>query len=266
MMEPFYFGPESHRLFGVYHPASPARSLRVGVVLCSPVGQEYIRAHRALLRLAGLLADQGFDVLRFDYYGCGDSQGDFDQGSLRQWAADISTAIDELRSSGPEQVAMVGLRLGATLALLCAAQRGDIAAVACWEPVVQGADYLCELRTCHDAWLARSFAKPRLAASPQGHAETLGFPLTQALQTEYNGCDLRTITERPAPQVLIVDHENRVPCDGLAASLETMAVEVSRATLRYPRPWEMTGDPGSKGVVPVPALERLGAWMAEVFP
>ena len=43
------------------------------IVLCQPLGHGYLRAHRAFRNLAVSLASQGFHVLRFDYYGCGDS-------------------------------------------------------------------------------------------------------------------------------------------------------------------------------------------------
>jgi len=43
------------------------------------------------------LANVGFHVLRFDYYGCGDSSGDSEQGEIRQWLIDILTALVQSR-------------------------------------------------------------------------------------------------------------------------------------------------------------------------
>ncbi len=67
------------------------------VVLCYPIGQEYIRSHRAIYQLAVRLSQAGFHVLRFDYFGCGDSEGDFEEGSLAQWTSDIHSAIAEIQ-------------------------------------------------------------------------------------------------------------------------------------------------------------------------
>ena len=108
-VQPFYFGSASRRLFGCYHePAESGRGM--GVVLCQPLWREYIRAHRAFKQLAVRLSDRGFAVLRFDYYGCGDSDGEDNEGDLRGWTDDVSAAIDELRiRSGVNTADLVGL-------------------------------------------------------------------------------------------------------------------------------------------------------------
>ena len=56
----FYFRQDDKPLFGFYHvpDGSPARA--VGIVLCPPLGHEYIRCHRALRILGDLLAQSGF--------------------------------------------------------------------------------------------------------------------------------------------------------------------------------------------------------------
>ena len=83
-MEPFYFGKSPRALFGVYHPPKAGMTRKTGVVLCYPMGHEYVYSHRAFLRLAMLLSSAGFHVLRFDFYGCGDSEGDCKEGKIRQ--------------------------------------------------------------------------------------------------------------------------------------------------------------------------------------
>jgi len=265
-MEPFYFGQEPRQLFGVYHPPDGALVRRVGVVLCYPVGQEYIRAHRAFLQLAQLLAGRGFSILRFDYYGCGDSLGDCDQGTPSQWIADISTAVDELRNTGVEQTVLIGLRWGAALALACGAQRGDVAAVVSWQPVVNGAAYLRELREAHRVWLAGSFAKPNRGASQGNSDEVLGFPIPPSAASEYDTFDLRALTRWPAPRVLLLENHSGVQSHDLAEHLESLDVAVTSVCIPYPALWEKGDRPETKGVVPVQALDFLGAWMAEAFP
>lgn len=266
MMEPFYFGPESRRLFGVYHPPACETMRRVGVILCHPAGQEYIRAHRAFLQLARLLAERGFFVLRFDYYGCGDSMGDCDQGTSKQWIADISTAVEELRNTGVEQMALVGLRWGATLALLCGAERDDVAALVSWEPVMDGAEYLRELHDAHHVWLAGSFARPKRSEVHTDVEEVLGFPISDLARPEYLRCDLRAMTRRPASRVLVVEKDSGAQFGHLAEHLKTIGAEVSHIRMGYPRIWEKADDPEAKGLVPVEVLHSVTAWMSEVFP
>jgi len=81
---PFYFGSPDKLLFGCYHEPTLGRRRKCAVVVCQPVGHEYINSHRALRQLAARLCDAGFPVLRFDYYGCGDSSGSREEGTILQ--------------------------------------------------------------------------------------------------------------------------------------------------------------------------------------
>lgn len=58
--------------------------------------------------------------LRFDYYGHGESSGDFTKGSISRWREDAIAVLDEL-SEGPQ--ILVGSSMGAWIALLAALAR-----------------------------------------------------------------------------------------------------------------------------------------------
>ena len=57
-MLPILFGPRDARLFGVFHGATTTPRSE-GIVLCQPIGHEYIRAHRTFRQLAVHLAGAG---------------------------------------------------------------------------------------------------------------------------------------------------------------------------------------------------------------
>lgn len=136
-MTPFHFGSLERRLFGVYDPAhNVGRALRAAVV-CYPSGDEQIHAHRTLRQLAARMSQTGIHVLRFDYYGTGDSYGETSDGDTAGWCSDIETAIAELKDmTGAAKVSLVGLRLGANLAAHVAATRpDDIDKLVLWEPL-----------------------------------------------------------------------------------------------------------------------------------
>ena len=146
-MQPFYFGTSQEQLFGVYHAPESAARRSSAVVMCQPIGHEYLRAHRAFRNLAASLAENGFHVLRFDYLGCGDSSAGGDRTTVQQCLTDLSAAIDELKDmSGATKVTLVGLRVGAALAALTAARRRDVERVVLWDPVVDGAAYVAKAR------------------------------------------------------------------------------------------------------------------------
>jgi pimeloyl-ACP methyl ester carboxylesterase len=178
-VNPLYFGAADRALYGVYLPPKAKQARRSGVVLCYPMGQEYMRAHRAFRQLAMLLQRAGFHVLRFDYSGTGDSAGESDSGTMAQWAADIGTAIDELKDTAEvTRVSLVGLRLGAALAALAAAPRDDIDCVVLWDPIVRGDQYLRELRT------SRVGDHSGVAEGGGGVLSIMGFPIPPALRGE----------------------------------------------------------------------------------
>jgi len=69
---------------------------------------------------------------RFDYSGHGDSGGDFANGSISEWLADLLEVID---ASLEDQIVLVGSSMGGWLALLAALRRpkliGGLLLVAC---------------------------------------------------------------------------------------------------------------------------------------
>ncbi len=144
-IDTFFFGPPTTPLFGCLHiPEGTGRDR--GVVLSSPPPPEYARSHRPLRSLAQLLVRAGFPVLRFDYYGTGDSAGYPEGCRLKRWLSDLDHAVDALRTrAGVSDVALVGLRLGAALAARCVENRNDIQCLALWDSI-SGQDFLEQWR------------------------------------------------------------------------------------------------------------------------
>ena len=69
--------------------------------------------------------------MRFDYFACGDSEGDCEEGTIEHWVGDISLAIAEaMRRSDLEKTCLVGFRLGATLAMMAGANHPNVDAIA----------------------------------------------------------------------------------------------------------------------------------------
>lgn len=65
---------------------------------------------------------RGRAMIRFDYAGCGLSEGDFETQSLADWRDDVLAVIDRL-AEGP--VVLVGSSMGGWLMLLAALERPD---------------------------------------------------------------------------------------------------------------------------------------------
>lgn len=208
-MNPFFFGTSRRPLYGVYHPARGAAARPTGVVLCPPMGQEYIRTHRAFRQLATQLSKQGFHVLRFDYGNTGDSGGVAEDGRPLEWVQDIGTAIEELAdSAGTKRVALVGIRLGALLAATAAHAREDVDALVLWDPVDDGAEYVREVLAPAFAWAGLPPADEPAAAfgEPFGAA---GFPFPAAMRDELRAMAMDRVAPLRAKRTLLVVSEER---------------------------------------------------------
>lgn len=143
MMEPLHFGPAARRLFGVRHLAS-GTPRQTAILICPPWGMEYVQSYRALRQLANLLAQNGYETLRFDYSCTGDSAGDEQQARLQDWIQDIVTAARELKElSGALRVCVIGVRLGALLALAAATDL-RVQDWVLWDAPIDGDHYVRE--------------------------------------------------------------------------------------------------------------------------
>ncbi|AWJ82595.1 hypothetical protein TSH58p_00935 (plasmid) [Azospirillum sp. TSH58] len=185
--------------FGWLHPAGGRR----GVVLCAPYGGEALATHRAWRGFAGALAAAGMPVLRFDYPGTGNSAGEEgDPARLEAWLGGIRAAAAHLRAvAGVEEVALVGLRLGALLAAAAAREVGADSLVLL-SPFPSGRAFLQELRAV--ALLAERPANAPSAVGPEG-IDSAGFRLAPETVEALRALDLARMTEAPARRVLILD-------------------------------------------------------------
>src|SRR4029077_16670388 len=182
---PLFFGPERRSLFGWFHTRSDGVCGDLAVVICPPLGHEYVNSHRPMRHLADRLAEAGVPVLRFDYEGTGDSSGrDEDSKRVAAWTYSVHRAIEELHElSGCRRIGLLGVRLGATLALVAATQT-EVACLVLWAPCVRGRAYAHEMKALH-----LTGAKSN-AATEEGHIEPGGYLMTNETQRDIECLDL----------------------------------------------------------------------------
>jgi dienelactone hydrolase len=253
---PIQFGDLPSPLFGWYHPPAGARRAG-GIVICNPLGDDLVRAHRPLRHLAERLAVAGFPVLRFDYSGTGDAAGDERApGRLAAWLGDIAKAAEELRArSGVARVTLVGLRAGATLAAAAARGRDDVEAVVCWSGYPNGAAVVGDLTRTHR--LHRKLEPHAFSGGPPapGGEEALGFFLTDETMA-----DLRGLALGPLPRVLVV---SPIEADPLADALGTAGGAVERR--RVPADKFLIVPP-HQAALPAEALAEISGWLEAALP
>jgi alpha/beta superfamily hydrolase len=127
----------------------PTAGATAGVVLCAPFAEEKIRTLRVYVSLARALARRGVAVICFDYYGDGDSEGDFEEAGFDDRLEDITAVFHDFQQRHSlSKVGLLGLRWGGTLAAL-AAEELRPTVLMLWEPIVDTSKYFFDhLRSC----------------------------------------------------------------------------------------------------------------------
>ena len=193
----------------IHHPGGPWTR---AIVMCHPLGEEKLWAHRVFVSFARDLAAAGFAVLRLDFRGEGDSDREFEDSTLETRIQDACLAVDSVRAlNSSVEVTMAVLRLGATIALAASIRRGDVDRVVLWDPVVDGAAYMqtvLRLNLMYQMALHRKVVESREALVARlGKGETVnieGYELARPLFDEISAIQLAGLLPQYAGETLIV--------------------------------------------------------------
>ena len=129
-------------LRGMLHlPASAPNQPVPGVVLFHGFTGQRMESHGMFVSCSRALARAGIASLRFDFYGSGESDGEFREMTLRGEIADGRRAVDFLRAQAeinPQRLGLLGLSLGGAVAASLASGVGA-KAVVLWSAVAHTA-------------------------------------------------------------------------------------------------------------------------------
>lgn len=269
-MTPLVFGPADRRLVGFYHPPEKATPKQTAVLMCCPLGHEATRVHRLYRVIAERLARQGIAVLRFDYFGAGDSPGDDTDGEMTGWCSDLLAAHAELlRQVSPQAVGWIASRLGATLAIQAAPDAPELNRLILWDPIVDGAAYVLELRVDQAAILDLTFyardkswyvAQPEKVTAPL--TEAIGFGIGRTLfdQISQLKTDALALPVKASTVVFANPADTRVARWCQAQESEQRPVRLE--PLAHPIVW--TSDPlANSAIVPSEVTQRFSALFHE---
>lgn len=253
---PVVFEAAGGACLGWFHAAEGARR-DVAVVLCRPLGYEALCSYRTYTQLGHTLAAAGFDVLRFDYHGSGDSAGgDTDPDRVQAWLASIAAAIDQARRlPGTRDVALFGMRLGATLALEAAQRMGGVTSMILWAPCANGRAFTREMRA--------AFGSHAQAAHLDGGVEALGTLFTRDTLADIERLAPDRAANAPATRALVIARDD-MPGEGpLPARLRAQGVEVTSAV--WPGYADMMAEPHDAKLAP-DTLQSITEWLGAAHP
>ncbi|HXY44156.1 MAG TPA: alpha/beta fold hydrolase, partial [Acidimicrobiales bacterium] len=246
-------------LFAWVH-SPPAGAARATAVICPPLAREHDASHAALRALADGLALVGVAALRFDYYGTGDSAGgEADERLVDSWLSSIQAAVAFARQAGEEHVAVVGLRMGATLAASVAAQLGRLEALVLWDPCPQGR-----------AFVREQYMLQRLAlrgvdggGAPDGWTEIPGGCLSPDTTARLQALEPPAAVHMPAgTPILLLTRQGESPAPAVAGLLVREAV----THLEVPGQRELLETAPSGAAVRPETVEAIVAYLSGILP
>ena len=247
-MKALFFGSAGRALYGVVHPTAGApRDL--AVVVCHPLAFEYARLRWVHRSLAEHLAARGFQTLRFDLSGTGDSSGGFEEATASRWTEDLGAAVAEARESfGAPRVLVAAQGLAAAAVLHAASHGLEADSLLLIDPTL-GIE-------AHLEWLQRRDRHRQ-------PGELLGQPFGPSLLAALRGLEPGDAPLRCKGKVLLLETRERPAAATLAARLKTegLAVELRQAPEaadRYP-------DALEESLLSTALPEAAARFVAEVF-
>jgi len=125
------------KIFGYMHSPKEKYPRNIGIVVCAPHAEEKLNSHRFLYNLSNELSKNGYHVIRFDYFGHGDSEGDFRDMTIQSMIDNTSTFINFFTERGIKQICLLGVRFGATIAALAAEENSRVKNLILINPFLQ---------------------------------------------------------------------------------------------------------------------------------
>ena len=201
---------EGRRFVLTTEPAGGA--LRGAVIYIPPFAEELNKSRRMVALTAEALAVAGWRVVQPDLYGCGDSAGDFQDATWRQWCEDVETVVTwQLQAGGVERVVPWSLRAGALVLSDWLAASGRCLPCLMWQPMPSGKQCLSQfLRLRTAAEMVRSTGDTaasgnvRQALAEVGVVEVGGYCLGNALASGLESSAVR-LEPSACPAVRIVE-------------------------------------------------------------
>lgn len=153
--QPFYLQTERGRLFCLTFSHNDRRKPETAAVIVAPFAEEMNRCRRQSFLIAQSLAEAGVNVIIPDFYGTGDSDGDFADARLDHWFQDVCDSVDWLRQNGCDKTVLVGTRFGGLVASsLISRSLVKVERLILIQPVLNGQQYINQflrLRLAADA-------------------------------------------------------------------------------------------------------------------
>jgi len=115
-MQPFFLNSAGGQIFSYNFPSgSSSQCSDQAVLILPPFAEEMNKSRRMLNLISQSLNSLGYAVFSLDYFGTGDSEGDFAEAKLDLWLQNIKDAYNWLIEAGAKVVHLFTLRFSSLL-------------------------------------------------------------------------------------------------------------------------------------------------------
>ena len=136
--KPVVFYNQDQQINGILHSPTGHDTPCPAVAFFHGFTGTKVEPHRIFVKTARELAAIGFYVLRFDFRGSGDSEGDFSEMTIGGEVSDAIKSIDVLSAMpgvDPERIGILGLSMGGCVAAFVSGQDARVKSTVMWAPL-----------------------------------------------------------------------------------------------------------------------------------
>lgn len=115
------------------------------VVLLHGLGGHKVGRYRIGVETSERLAQAGIGTLRFDFRGCGDSEGEYSKLTIESQVSDTLAILKYIQAHpdvDQKRIGILGRSLGSALGVLAGAEFGGIKTICLWAPLFDGEQWL----------------------------------------------------------------------------------------------------------------------------
>ncbi len=128
--QPVTFTSNGSQLVGLLHSCQSDKI----IIMCHGFKGDKIENKRLFVEAARAFAQENYNVLRFDFYGSGDSEGEFEDTLISTNIANLTDAVQFVKQKGYKHIAVLGISMGAATVILTV-NKIDVKAMILWSAV-----------------------------------------------------------------------------------------------------------------------------------
>ncbi|WP_162145916.1 alpha/beta hydrolase [Glycomyces tenuis] len=164
------------------------------MVICHGLSGSRLDMGGAYVRLAGRLTEHGIAFYRFDFAGCGESDGEPADFTVSDRVSQVGAVVDRLaehQAVDADRISLLGMSMGGLVAVVVAGTR-PVRSLALWAPAGGSADM--------DHWTEEHVWGP---LRENGYVDMGGWPVTAAFFDDVRGIDQFTAASRHGGPALL---------------------------------------------------------------